>query len=780
MLSQADLKTLVAGCALEPIHIPGKIQAHGFLFACDSSFCISYVSANVHTYLGIDPAALLGRDLFSLFADSSLKEQWLMALGDSNAAAYLGACRFRPGPNRDAAAMATESLHTDLLYEATAHWRDGLFIAEFEAPQAASPSALSLSVNGFVTRLQEARTVPAICALAVDEIKRITGFGRVLAYAFDADGHGHVIAEAVDPGYERYFGLRFPASDIPAQARALYRLNSIRIIPDAHYEPSGLITTADRQAHPLDLSLSHLRSVSPVHLQYMVNMGTLASMSISILVEGRLWGLVSCHNLTPRNLPVSTRTTCELLGKILSLQVEAREGHDQTKRRLELRNMMVAMLASMADKDSVSLGLRAIPEVGLAFAGASGVAVVEGGVCHRIGETPEDDELRALTDWLHQSASRDVFSTDTLAADFLISHAPGASADVSAPARSLEACGLLAVSISEIHPNYILWFRPEVIRTVNWAGQPTKEYRVNNGIEALSPRTSFSIWEEIVRGQSLPWSQEEIDAAVTLRDSVRGIVLRKAEELAEMAGELRHANGELEAFSYSVSHDLRAPLRHIAGYTELLQEYESADLSKRALHYLDSIGESVNFAGTLVDELLAFSQMGRSALRLSNVDVVALVHNIQRELAPDFEGREIDWVIQPLPSVLCDGAFIHLALRNLIANAIKYTRKNATARIEIGAQAGPAEKIIYVRDDGVGFDMQYVGKLFGVFQRLHSMEEFEGTGIGLANVRRIIERHGGRVWAEGAIGRGSTFYFALPNIIPKKLTMAARAADSEG
>jgi chemotaxis family two-component system sensor kinase Cph1 len=243
---------------------------------------------------------------------------------------------------------------------------------------------------------------------------------------------------------------------------------------------------------------------------------------------------------------------------------------------------------------------------------------------------------------------------------------------------------------------------------------------------------------------------------------VLGIVLRKAEELAQLADQLQKSNKELEAFSYSVSHDLRAPLRHIAGYAELLTDIEAGNLSQRGQRFLDTIGESAKFAGTLVDNLLSFSQMGRSAMRLSEVNLLAMIEAICREMRPDYEGREIHWNIKPLPIVIADPAFLHLAMRNLLANAIKYTRKQAVAEIEVDALERERDVVISVRDNGVGFDMQYAGKLFGVFQRLHRMEEFEGTGIGLANVRRIIERHDGSVWAEGTLNKGATFYFSLP------------------
>lgn len=754
MLSDDSLAQLEAVCAREPIQIPGAIQPHGFLVAfLERDGTVRHVSRNLSQFLATTPEALIGRPVSVLRVERgiSLVDAANRLLDATDGPMHAGAISL----------MGTRGQRDD--FELLLHRRGELIVAELEpaaAPGHAEFGSMYPVVNAFVSRIQAADTVDAICATAVEEVKRLTGYGRVVSYSFDADGHGHVNAEALDAGYESFLGLRFPASDIPVQARALYLSSRVRVIQDVGYVPSPLVPAVDPDtAAPMDMSLCALRSVSPVHLQYMRNMGSLASMSISIVVEGKLWGLVSCHHASPRPVSMHTRSACDVLGRLLSLQVEAKEANRDALRRLELRHIMVRMLSAMADRDRLGLGLTRFTQPILDFASAGGVAVIYGTDCDLAGQTPERQVVLDIARWLFERGERDVFHTDSLSR---LAPQFASSARVSS--------GVLAISISERHPNFVIWFRPEVHQTVRWAGRPEKE-AVEHG--RLTPRTSFSQWQEILRGQSLGWQRAEVDAAAEMRTTILSVVLRRAEEMAELATELGRLNKELEAFSYSVSHDLRAPLRHIAGYAELLKEMEVDKLEARSARYLEHINEAAQFAGLLVDGLLTFSQMGRSALAMREVDVGALVHQVIRELAPDTQGRDIEWIVHALPHMYGDGSFLHLALRNLLSNAIKYTRTRAHARVEIGSQPADGEQILFVRDNGVGFDSRYADKLFGVFQRLHRMEDFEGTGIGLANVRRIVERHGGRVWAESEEGVCATFYMALPDM------SAALAASTE-
>lgn len=722
---------LLADCANEPIRVPAAIQPHGWMLvlAADAPAHPLAVSANA-------PEEAVWRRLLQ-------RPPWTL-----------------PSP-LPPAGEAPEPIGTvdvaGQAWDATVHRSGDALVLEFEpAAHAGSlPGSLSALARGVLPPLQRADDVQALARIAVAELHRLTGFGRCVLYRFDNEGHGEVLAEAADAGYERFLGHRFPASDIPAQARALYLQHHIRLIADAHYRPVPL-RALDPGFDPrgLDLGFAALRSISPVHLEYMRRMGTAASMSVSLVVRGRLWGLVSCHDRAPRRVDLATRLTCEHLGRLVAMQIEAHEERSDVARRLELRQLTLDLVAWLTDSDATLQPLVEQPDALLRLAQADGAAVVLDDRCWVVGRTPPVPQVQALSRWA-AAQRRQLVASDRLA-----------EAGGPAVAVDPEWAGVLAIAISEVHRHQILWFRAEQVQQVRWAGNPHKPVQAADG--RLHPRASFASWCESVRGRSRAWDEATLGAAQELRQALVGIVLRRAEEMAGAMAELARLNKELEAFSYTVSHDLRAPMRHIAGYVDLVLEDESGRLAERSVRYLGQVREAAAFAGKLVDALLDFSRLGRSALHKGWVDAAAMVGELVAEMEDAGRGAAggesaVRWVADDdLPRLWADAFLLKVVMRNLLANAAKYTRGRPAPRVEVVAVRDGRDVGLEVRDNGVGFPQKYVGKLFGVFQRLHAAEEFEGTGIGLAIVRRIVERHGGRVWAHGEPGQGARFGFVLP------------------
>ncbi len=727
-------------CEDEPIHIPGSIQPHGWLLAFSPDGIVRHASANLGALGGGDPARCIGGGL-----DKALPGE-AAPLVES----LLGWAAQPHGGFVRIADLARRRCR------AFAHRAGDLLILEIE-PAPHDPPGRSDTLQADVLDFSRAADALTdwrdLAWLATRAARRITGFDRVLIYRFDASWAGQVVAEDGSGALPSYEGRLFPASDIPAQAREMYRTNRLRLIPDASYQPVPILPDAGPSAAaPLDLRQAVLRSVSPLHLQYMRNMGTGASMSASLIVDGRLWGLLSCHHATPRRAGLPERSAVEFLAHMLSGGIAARSHIAGAQRLVEAQAHHDRLLATMAAASPPRPEILAEePDDLLALAGAAGASIVTEADCLSVGQTPHERVVRDIAAWLHARRETTVFATDILS-----------DAMPAAEHWTDLASGVLAISISELHPRYVIWFRPELIRTLDWAGEPEKQAGPEPG--QLHPRLSFATWRQTVRRRSEPWAPHEVEAARRLRHAIVGVVLRRAEELAGVNRELIRSNKELEAFSYSISHDLRAPFRHIVGYAELLREHLGDRLEGSGARFLQTIVDSALSAGQLVDDLLQFSRLGRAPLMRSQVSMDKLVEEARRTLEIEAGGRAIEWRIGRLAPAWGDPSLLRQAMLNLLSNAVKYSRGRDPAVIEVFSETIANGERYTVRDNGTGFDMAYAGKLFGVFQRLHLAEHYEGTGIGLALTRRIVERHGGTITASGQPGAGAVFSFTLPGM----------------
>ena len=333
----------------------------------------------------------------------------------------------------------------------------------------------------------------------------------------------------------------------------------------------------------------------------------------------------------------------------------------------------------------------------------------------------------------------------------------GWSAEEAIGKRSHDLLKTVFASPAEDQVTHAQAIRNELLRMGRWDGE-LRHNKADGTEVVVSSRWSLQRDE---RGN--PVAILETNNDITERKRREDDICGLNQQLERRSSELEGTNKELEAFAYSVSHDLRAPLRHIVGYTELLQKHLSSASDDKGRRYMTTILESAKRMGTLIDDLLAFSRIGRAETRETMVSLNQLVKEVQSEVGQETEGRSMTWKVQALPDLYGDRSMLKLVLLNLVSNAIKFTRTRPSPEIEIGSTDQRSNGVlVFVKDNGVGFDMKYVSKLFGVFQRLHRADEFEGTGIGLATVQRIVHRHGGHIWAEGQVGVGATFYLSLP------------------
>ncbi len=719
-------------CADEPIRVPGAIQPHGRMLVQD---------------------AVRGH----LVAWSS---NWP---DRQSAAGALSDLSFDTGglPDGEPPAWLGQVTVENVAFDVAAHRCGALMLFEYEAATGdlgAQAPIYSLA-RSILPGLQKTATVLQLLEFAVRHIRELSGFARCLAYRFDSAGHGEVLAESGAEGYESWLGHRFPASDIPAQARDLYLLNQIRVIPDAAYRPADLVCEDPAwQTGRIDLSQAGLRSVSPVHLEYMRNMGTMASMSVSIVVRGRLWGLISTHNREPLNLPLQTRIACEHLGRLISLLIEAREDNAEVTERLRRRKAAFGIAARVAETDITLQGMVNEPSALLDLVHAQGLAIVHNDSCWSAGLTPGTAEVMALAQWFSEWGAQSYHSAQ-LADDF-----PQAAVYRHA------AAGVLMTSISQVDRHMILWFRPEVKETVRWAGDPRGDPPGDDG--RIHPRRSFATWVEQVYGHSLRWSDSDLSAVADLRQALIGIVLSRAQEAAKSAAELGRVNQELEkvitqlkSFAYSLAHDLRQPLITAGGFGQLLRKRLAATGDTDGLHYLDRLQAATRHVDATTDTLLELARISRVGLRLKLVDLSAMAHEAAVRLARRGPARAVDLSIEPGMTATADIELMDMVIGHLMGNAWKFTAHEPLAEIAMGTeQDEQGHTCWWIRDNGIGFDAAYATKVFTPFQRLFPDSGFEGLGAGLSIVEAAIQRHGGRVWAEAAPGKGATFKFTLGTI----------------
>ncbi len=499
----------LALCANEPIHTPGAIQPFGVLLAiCPARFIVTHASENLANLIAIQAMAALGRPVAEI-------------LGAEAAGAVEAAIRPDPA-GRPTIARFLLPLPGIGQRLAQLQIAKSVLILEIELGPADTAGPAIHQAQTVLGKLRDTRSLTDLADRVVTELRAFTLYDRVMLYRFDADGHGEVIAEDRHPALEPFKGLRYPASDIPAQARRLYLLARVRVIPDIAYTPVKVVGPAvakpGGELSPLDMSLCVLRSASPIHLEYLRNMGVASTLAVSIIQDQRLWGMIVCHHQTPRYLPAPVGATCDLIGQLLGLLIAEVDERDRLSQRID-RDASLAGIAQRLDtRDKILEGLHdAAPRI-LDIVGATGVVIRLGGICESHGTAPSPEIANAMLETLRPQEGDELIAIDNLA----IRHPQFA------PWQAI-ASGVLAMPISNDPGDAVIWFRPEVVQTVSWGGDPNVKAHIEPLTGTLSPRKSFAIWKEIVGGIAQPWTEADLGAAATLRRVLTRALLRHTE-----------------------------------------------------------------------------------------------------------------------------------------------------------------------------------------------------------------------------------------------------------
>jgi light-regulated signal transduction histidine kinase (bacteriophytochrome) len=573
---EADL----SNCDRELIQFPGSIQPHGALLVLEPAEpVLLQASANTDAVLGIAAEALIGRPIDVLGGDLATQVRRRLALAVGDAPRHFLATTARDGfevliHRNDDDAVILELVPVDLAAAAT--------VARAMPPRVAAA----------VARLGAAPTMEALANATVAIYRELAGYDRVMFYRFDPDGHGEVVAEAREEHLEPYLGLHYPASDIPQRARELYLRNRVRVLVDVNYEPVPLVPRLfPPTGAELDMSMSWLRSMSPLHLQYLKNMGVTATLVASLVREDKLWGLIACHHYSPKQVSQAVRNACDLVAEVVATRIAVLESFARVRTAALVRRLEGRLLEATWSHGEWRRALLDDPRGLLQMVGATGAVLAYDGELLTAGDVPASAELRALVEWLATKAVENgVYATASLGRD---EPGFGEIADT--------ASGILAVELSRAQGEYLVWLRGEQVREVRWAGNPKKPALPGRDPRELSPRRSFAVWTELVQGTARPWSPAEIATAqavgVSLRDlalQVRSMsylitedrlaALRRALQasadgvlIADGDGRIRFAN---EAFSRL----FRRPHAHIADLEDLPKLFRDPVAAREMVH----------------------------------------------------------------------------------------------------------------------------------------------------------------------------------------------------
>ncbi|ACA17598.1 multi-sensor signal transduction histidine kinase [Methylobacterium sp. 4-46] len=702
-------------CAREPIHVPGAIQPHAVLLACDAAtLTVAACSANAAETLG---AAPLGRPLAGLLPDP------LVAAIRAAAASAWEAGRIL----RWRTALAPGGAPHEVL----AHRSGARVIVELERVPAdpADFAAASLAeVEEAIGHLRAAETLAEAARVAAREARRLTGFDCILIYRFDADWNGEAIAEARDPAWDRsLLGLHFPASDIPAQARALYARAKSRFVIDRDYVPVPLLAGPDAPG-PIDLTFAQSRSLSPIHLEYQRNLGVNGSMSVSILLEGRLWGLMIGHHRKPHYVAPETRAAAGLLTDALALrlhELESRRLRREQQAHLAAESRLVRALAR---SDDVLTALTSGETTLLDLFGATGAAIVAQGAVRRLGAAPPDAAILAIA--AHLRARLPAERSSYAATEFAAEHPP------TRPYAEI-ASGLLAAFVDPARDHLLLWFRPEVSSTVTWGGDPRKPVLAAAGTATMLPRRSFERWVEERRGAAEPFAEWQVGMAEALAQAVEGVVLRQRRKIAELTGLLAEKEAllaEKDLLAKEIDHRVKNSLQIVSAFLHMQRRQVKDPAAQQA--FSETMGR-----------VMSVARVHDSLYQTESVDEVDLGQTIENlcadlsAMAGDRHTLELD-AEQGLMVPYRKAVALSLIATELVTNAFKYAYDGAEGgRVSVSVASQAEGRVrLSVRDEGRGLPTGW------------AEAPARGTGLGMKLVRAMLEQINARIEVEPCLG----------------------------
>lgn len=724
-------------CHDEPIHIPGYIQSFGYLIGIDAvSHTITFFSENITDVFNVENSEIFfGKKL----TDFPKLFQTVMTSDIFESLENL--------TRRDNETYFDKIFIGDQEYHFSIFKSQNQIFLEFEALLKNPEKRITNKYDNFyiVDNDQE------IWDQLLSTLFNIINYDRIMVYKFMEDGSGKVIAEKANDSLESYLGLHYPESDIPRQARDLYKKKRKRIFSNVYAEPVKLVSkTIDN----IDLTFVASRAMSPIHGQYIKNSGASSSFSVSIIIDDKLWGLVTCQNSEPKHIDLEDRVQAGIFTVLASNAYSSFKSKKELEYRLDL-NLKASQLKSEFLKHNTLFEslvenkseIRNLPE-------ADGLAVVSENYVVTDGVTPQRDVIHKIVDWAYRNTEETIFMSRSFLKDF------GNELGLDETAG-----GIVIYFVEKSKNELLIWFRKEFDDHINWAGNPEKKIEVfsQNGEERniISPRTSFEAFKEEIKGNSRRWSSRNEIAIQSIRDVILETSHRQYVTIKRLNEQLKKVNEELDSFSYTISHDLGTPLTVMKLNAQMLLKSLS-DISDKNKHKISSIIDEIDNMAEMMHDVLQLSRAKHSEIELEDLETQHTIEKITENAKLTFDTPNSVVVVKDCPNVMADKTLLHQVFLNIINNAIKYSSKQDQPEILIeGMEDG--ELVIYkITDNGIGIPESEKHRMFKIFNRMDNARKFKGNGIGLSIVHRIMNRIGGNVDYESS-ANGTCFILTFQN-----------------
>lgn len=718
-------------CDQEAIHICGEVQEYGFLIGVQDSK-ITFYSQNILDLFPVNN--ILGEDIHAFFDQLGIDINWE-----------------NYSDNQELAIQHIS--YNNQEYTVSIHTQNGFTFFEIEIVFPGHKINKEYFAVQSILRNMDSKD---IWKLLLKEIQAIIDFDRVMIYQFLYDGSGQVIEELVKPNLESYLDLHYPESDIPAQARAMYLKNPVRITSHVSGTTSPIVGIIPKEN--IDLTCSVTRASSPVHRQYLKNAHVESSFSTSIIVNGELWGLVACQNAAPKHLDLQSRLLAETLTRASANAYASQKSLKTLKEYQKINLNNISLRQNLLSEEDFGKSLKKNIRDIMDSCAADGMIIRINNEILTCGKVPNDNDIEKIIDWSKQHNSD--FEENTFASN---SFCQTKDLDLDTPDKS---CGIIISILGNNTSDMLIWLRKEQGHKIKWAGKPEKSAisEIRNGVEIIkfSPRKSFEVWKEYVKGTSLPWKIKEIESAKWITSVILKASHTKSSQILDLNNQLKELNQELDSFSHSISHDLNTPLTVIKLNAQLAKRLPDPEKVQTTL---DNIIAQVDTMSDMIRNVLELSRIKKSEIELKKIEVDSLIEKLAEDSKISFNCPKTEIIIENTPEVLGDKTMVYQVFINVIGNAVKYSSKSKKPLVKIVGKVYDDAVTYSITDNGIGIDQKESKKMFKIFSRMNNAKEFKGNGVGLSIVHHLMEKMGGKISYESESGKGTTFIlkFQKPN-----------------